>query len=483
MTPEHWQQLKDVLATALELDPQQRPMYLDRTCRDDHSLRHEVELLLSREQGIGPGFLEDGALAETAAAVLPEEANPWLGRMVGAYRIVEQIGAGGMGEVYRGFRDDDQFRQQVAIKVVRAGQGSGFVLGRFRNERQILASLDHNNIARLLDGGTTAEGLPFFVMELIEGQPITEFCDQRRLSITARLRLFSQVCAAIQYAHQHLIIHRDIKPANILVTPDGTPKLLDFGIAKILDTDSVTGSSDATLTAFRILTPRYASPEQIKGEAMTTASDVYSLGVVLYELLTGRSPLRTGTPQQTADAVCTSEAERPSTAIRRTDLASGDGFDVGGSTPEKLHKRLRGDLDNIVLMALRKEASRRYASVGHLQEDIRRHLESIPVLARNDTAWYRATKFAGRHKAGVVATAAAMVALLMGAAIALYEANVARQQAEIARIQRARAERRFGDLQLFGDRFLASGHSARSRTPHLAGIPGGGRAFAHRSGW
>lgn len=470
MTPERWQQVKDVLATALDLAPDRRSSYLDQACLGDSSLRNEVELLLLDEQKVSSQFLGDTALAESAAVIFPHEANPWIGRLVGAYRIVEQIGAGGMGEVYRGFRDDDQFRKDVALKVVRAGQDSAFVISRFRNERQILASLDHPNIARLLDGGTTEEGLPFFVMELIEGQPITEYCDQRRLSISDRLRLFSKVCAAVQYAHQHLIIHRDIKPGNILVTVDGTPKLLDFGIAKILDLDSVSSSFDATLTAFRVLTPGYASPEQINGEAMTTASDVYSLGVVLYELLTGRSPYRTTTtPQEIAVAVCRSELQKPSSSVRRAD-APGEPASKPitvetrasqrGTSPEKLYRGLTGDLDNIVLMALRKEPSRRYSSVGHLQEDIRRHLESVPVLARNDTVWYRTSKFVRRHRAGAAASMAVVLALAFGVTVALYEAHIARQQAEIARVQRTRAERRFNDVRKLASSLMFEVHDS-----------------------
>jgi serine/threonine protein kinase len=291
MTPEDWQKVKDVLADALQVDPGQRDAFLARSCGGDEAVRHEVELLLEHEGDLSPHFLDEKTFAEAAAKVLPPEDNPWLGRRFGAYKTIEQIGAGGMGEVYRAFRADDEYRKEVALKVVRAGQDSDFIFSRFKNERQILATLDHPNIARLLDGGTTESGTPYLVMELIEGRPIGEYCDAHELSIRDRSALFMQVCAAVQYAHQRLIIHRDIKPGNILVTAQGVPKLLDFGIAKILDVEGQPVQANSTLTMFRLLTPQYASPEQVRGEPIT--SDVYSLGVVLYELLTGQSP----TPQ------------------------------------------------------------------------------------------------------------------------------------------------------------------------------------------
>jgi serine/threonine protein kinase len=468
LSPERWQQVKELLATALEMDPAARTAYLDRACANDPPLRSDLDRFLAADQEAGREFLNTPAHATETMDGSEQNASPRVGRRVGPYQIVEEIGAGGMGEVYRAFRADDQYRKQVAIKLVRAGQDSGFVVSRFKNERQILASLDHPNIARLHDGGTTEDGLPYFVMELIEGQPIDQYCAQRQLSVPERLKLFMQVCSAVQYAHQRLIIHRDIKPGNILVASDGTPKLLDFGIAKILDPEAVTGQVDATLTVFRVLTPGYASPKQVKGEPITTASDVYSLGVVLYELLTGHHPYRqaNSTPQEIARAVCEVEPERPSTAVRRMETREEDRDSQGPSAAAKIFdsatgkrgKLLRGDLDNIVLMALRKDPQRRYASVEQFAEDIRRHLENRPVLARKDTLGYRTSKFITRHKAGIVAVIAVMTILLVAMAITVKQARIARQE-------RARAEQHFNDVRKLANSLMFEIHDSIQNMP------------------
>ncbi|MBZ5679271.1 MAG: serine/threonine protein kinase [Acidobacteriia bacterium] len=312
MTPERWQQVRQVFDAAIALHAAERSTYLDKVCAGDSELRREVESLLFSDQEAGSGFLKTPVvdLRRSLAGTGPSSSR--VGRRIGAYDILEEIGHGGMGEVYRAVRADGQFTKEVAIKLVRGGLGTEFVIERFRQERQILAGLDHPNIARLLDGGSTEDGIPYLVMELVRGTPIDQYCATHGLDISSRLKLFLQVCAAVQYAHQRLVIHRDIKPGNILVTEEGVPKLLDFGIAKILDPDA---SSETTLS--HPLTPQYASPEQIRGEPITTATDVYSLGVVLYQLLTGHSPYprNTRTPHELARAICDLEPERPSTVI------------------------------------------------------------------------------------------------------------------------------------------------------------------------
>ncbi len=431
MTPERWQRIKTALHEAMQLDPAPRLAYIDRISGGDAALRRELESLLSANERVRATFLEAPAIAAVPLEELPLR-DPLLGRRLGPYQIVEEIGAGGMGEVYRAVRADDAYHQQVAIKLVRAGQGSSFVLARLRSERQILAALDHPNISRLLDGGTTAEGVPYLVMELIEGEPIHQYCDRHRLDTNARLRLFVQVCSAVHYAHQRLIIHRDIKPGNVLVTSQGTPKLLDFGIAKILEPRTLAVPTTATASVIRLFTPAYASPEQLKGEGITTASDVYSLGIVLYELLTGRNPQEMTSPGQ-------SGFPKPSAAVR-----SGPPADAGRPRARAgnhaLGRRLAGDLDNIVLMAIRREPERRYASAEQFATDIERHLGHLPVVARKDTLRYRAATFVARHTAAVTASLLVAVSLLGAVVVTLNEAHV-------ARIERARAERRFDDAR------------------------------------
>ncbi len=439
MLPERWNEVKDRLEEALQLGLAERALYLARLGAADPDLQTELESLIAAHDRPGTYSLSAPLAQVSTVLALDVEPDSLPGRRIGSYQIMRQIGAGGMGEVFSAFRADDEYKKQVAIKLVRSGQGSDFVLSRFKNERQILASLDHPNIARLLDGGTTEDGLPYFVMELIEGQPINEYCDTNKLSMADRLRLFAPVCSAVQFAHQHLVIHRDIKPGNILVTSDGVPKLLDFGIAKILEGGDGSLELETTLTVFRVLTPGYASPEQIKGEPITTASDVYSLGVVLFKLLTGHSPYRASNsnPHEISRAVCEFEPEKPSVAVRRPTGPEEGGdstFEPRGITSAKLGKQLKGDLDNIVLKALRKEPSRRYGSVElNLPADIRRHLDHLPVLARKGTVRYRASKFIRRHAAGLVVAGAFALVLIAGVAMIVREARL--------------AERRFNDVR------------------------------------
>ena len=467
------QLIEEIANSALALAPDQRFAYLETAC-EDRDLRRDVEDTItlrtsSRLQYHGETSAEEptAMLADADTVALSENEQRQLldDTAIGPYRVLRRIGQGGMGTVYLAERDDAEFKQQVAIKLVKRGMDTEFVLRRFRNERQILAALNHPNIARLLDGGTTADGRPYFVMEYIEGQPITEFCDARRLPVAQRLRLFQQVCAAVHYAHQNLVIHRDIKPSNILVTADGIPRLLDFGIAKLLNPDLAAHTIEATAVAIRLMTPEYASPEQVKGAAISTASDVYSLGVVLYELLTGHRPYRitSRAPHEVARVVCEEEPRKPSTAVARVQtypVADGTtsltvtpesvSRNRDGS-PERLRRRLAGDLDNIVLMAMRKEPSRRYASVHQLANDIRRHLEGRPVVARKDTLGYRTAKFVGRHKAGMLAAVLILISLVAGAVATLH--------------QRAKAERRFNEVRQLANSFLFEFHDAIKDLP------------------
>jgi len=374
--------------------------------------------------------------------------DPAEGVRVGPYRIVREVGRGGMGTVYLAVRSDDELQKRVALKVLKRGMDSDAIVQRFRSERQILASLEHPFISALLDGGTTADGLPYFAMEFVDGQPIDEFCESHQLDTTSRLELFRKICAAVQHAHQNLIIHCDIKPANVVVTADGTPKLLDFGIAKLLSAGA--GSTLAlTLDGAPLMTPEYASPEQVQGGAVTTATDVYSLGVLLYQLLTGRLPyqLTQRTPAEIARVVCDSIPERPSTAVTRP----SDGPVSADS--QRLRRRLTGDLDNIVLKALSKEPARRYASVDQFSEDVRRHLAGLPVLARRDTIGYRFTKFVRRNGAAVAAAGLLLVALVAGIITTSWQARIAKRERE-------RAERRFDDVRHLANVALFDIHDA-----------------------
>jgi serine/threonine-protein kinase len=422
MNPEQWRRIEELFRAVADRPAAEREDYLTRVCGGDAELRREVLELVAHDTA--DSFLNN-TIKKAAHAVTAAPPDELTSQRIGPYRLTRLIGRGGMGAVYEAVRDDDEFRKRVAIKLIKSGMESDFVRERFLRERQILASLDHPHIARLLDGGTTMEGQPYFVMEFVAGETITAYCDRRQLSLDEKLKLFRDVCSAVQHAHCKLVIHRDLKPGNILVTEDGAPKLLDFGIAKLLATDPGEAVITAEATA-RLMTPDYASPEQLRGGAITTATDVYSLGVVLYELLTARRPCQfeTSAPLEIGRTICDTETPRPSEAARKHTAA-----------PAKLARRLVGDLDNIVLMALRKEPERRYQSVEQFSEDIRRHLAGLPVMAREDTFSYRAAKFVGRHKAGVVALvllAALAVALAMSAARIVCERDRANQAAATA---------------------------------------------------
>jgi eukaryotic-like serine/threonine-protein kinase len=453
---EHHQLLTDLLNEALQHEPQERAAFLAQACATNVQLRREVESLLA-------SFEESSDFIETPAlALFPEESDEVMeGRSIGHYRIVREIGRGGMGAVYLAERTDE-YREQVALKIVKRGMDTDFMVRRFRHERQILASLHHPNIARLLDGGTTEDGRPYFVMEYIEGEPIDEYCAHHYLSISERLKLFRTVCAAVHYAHQNLVIHRDLKPGNILITVEGEVKLLDFGIAKIFNPE-ISQTIDRTATLMRLMTPEYASPEQVRGEQVTTASDVYSLGVVLYELLTGHRPyhLTSILPSDIERVICEQEPTRPSTAALQEEEKGkrklAFPFFLSPLLPFS-RSPLRGDLDNIVLMALRKEPLRRYASVEQFAEDIRRHLEGLPVIARSDTFSYRAGKFMQRHKAGVAAAALILLSLIAGLITTVW-------QARRAQAQQAKAERRFNDVRKLANSYLFEFHDAVEKLP------------------
>lgn len=424
-------------------------------CGDDEHLWAEVRSLLEHadvpEAFLGAPALGPGLLSAAAeGAWVPTAAEDGLeGTMLGPWRLERRLASGGMGTVYEGVRADGAFEQRVAVKVVKRGMDSEEILERFRVERQVLASLAHPNIARLIDGGMTADGRPYLVMEFVDGWPIDEYCGRAGLSIPDRLRLFQKVCDAVHAAHRHLVVHRDLKPGNILVGADGEPRLLDFGIAKVLSADDGTGGAAQTVPEQRRLTPEYASPEQIAGRPITTATDIYSLGVILYEVLTGSRPyaFETRTTREIERVVCHEDPPPPSAAVAgggrsgcgRAD--GGDGAAWGGRVaPARMRRQLRGDLDNIVLMAMRKEPERRYSSAEQMGQDIRRHLGGLPVMARRDTVSYRAAKFVRRHAVGVGAAAALALTVVLGAAGFAWQARRASEQRDAAYVARDQAE-------------------------------------------
>jgi len=441
MSPDRFRQVKEIYFEALEREGDARVSFLEAACQADFELRTEVESLLRHGESAGSFLSTPPGLAALAEAhAIPERIGP--------YRVLREIDSGGMGAVYLAEREE-HFRQQIAIKLIKRGLPENVTLRRFEQERQILARLEHAYIARLLDGGTTKDGQPYFVMEYVEGQPITRYCDDRRLSLDARLALFRRVCAAVSFAHQNLIVHRDLKPSNILVAMDGTPKLLDFGLAKIIDPSR---ELDQTISAMQIMTPAYASPEQVLGNAITVASDIYSLGVILYELLAGKRPYHTGnlSPLDTARLICDFQPPPPS-ANFSNEGAVADTAARRSSTPGRLARRLSGDLDNIVMMALRKDPARRYASVEQFSEDIRLYLRKRPIQARRDSVPYRVTRFVQRNQLAISAFTLAAIAIVSGIGITLWEAR--------------RAERRFHDLHGLANSVVFELHDAIEKLP------------------
>jgi len=426
--PERWEQVKEILALALERSPAERGTFVREACGNDGALRDEVESLMAHSTD-ADSLLEDSPVAH----FLSFQPDSMVGRKIGAYRIIRVIGHGGMAVVYLGERDDQQFRRHVAIKMVLPGTNAQEIFRRFRNERQTLASLDHPNIVKLIDGGSTEEGSPYLVMDYVDGVTIDHHCDIHTLSIDQRLELFRTVCSAVEYAHQKHIIHRDLKPANILITNEGVPRLLDFGIAKLLDPD-LFHTRLVTQTTWRPMTPEYASPEQVRGREVTKSTDIYSLGVMLYELLTDHRPYRAAGQSllEMERSICEEEAEKPSTVVGRTEnRASGTTRVSTVITPElvarnrgmestELRRRLQGDLDTILMKALRKEPQDRYASAQDFSNDIERHLAGRPVLARRPTFSYRGGRFLQRHKESV---GTAIILLVLAAAAGVWQAR------------------------------------------------------------
>jgi eukaryotic-like serine/threonine-protein kinase len=433
MSPEIWQSVKFILDETLKLQPSDREVYLQEACAADKEILAEVKALLAFENE-GADFMEKPIMT----AFFPDE-NILEGQKIGRYKIIREIASGGMGSVFEAVRDDGEFQQKVAVKLIKNGLAPDSLRRRFYLERQILAQLEHSYIAHLIDGGTTENGLPFLVMEFVAGVPIDEFCRKEKMSVREKLELFCKVAATVTFAHQKLVVHRDLKPANILVTANGTPKLLDFGIARILENEG-----SLTQTNAQALTPQYASPEQIRGEIIGTASDVYSLGVILYELLTEKSPysVKSKNPLELASAITATVPHLPSL---NTEI-------------KEIKAELRGDLDCILLKSLQKDATRRYASVEQFANDVQRHLRGLPVIARPDSVGYRARKFIGRNKIASGISAALAVSLIFGILATAW-------QARIARIEREKAERRFNDVRTLANSFMFEINEEIERSP------------------
>lgn len=439
-----WHRIETIFFEALERPAGERPAYLQEACQDDHELRRELEEMLAAHEEERALTLERRFLREEAPTESPVPAQT----RIGPYQLLEVLGEGGMGTVYLARRDDSQYRQDVALKLMRPGLNARDLETRFRTERQILASLQHPNVARLLDGGVTGDGRPYLVMEYVQGIPLTRHCDEHRLTIPERLRRFQVVCRAVQFAHRNLVVHRDLKPGNIMVTDEGEVKLLDFGIAKMLDPSSLELPVAETQTDVRVMTPEYAAPEQVRGESVTTATDVYALGVLLYELLTGHRPYRLPGKRQSEieRIICEEMPTRPSTIVGQPVAHSDDAessveISAARSTgPDRLRRTLRGDLDNIVLRALAKEPERRYASAEQLAEDVDRYLRGEVVLARKDTLGYRTSKFIRRHRTGVAAAAAIALLLIAFAVVTLQQARIVARERDLANAERDRAE-------------------------------------------
>jgi len=441
------EQVTTIVAHARGLSTQDRGDYVRRACGADETLlSHVMQALgdaLGEKAAQEQGFWDEVAAGESIRAVPLESLE---GQLLGRYRIGRKLGSGGMGDVYLAERADQEYQQQVALKIVRGGLFSPQIQSRLRMERQILATLQHPNIARLLDGGRAPDGTPYLVMEYIDGEPIDVYCDRRRLPLEARLQLIRTICGAVHYAHQNLIVHRDLKPNNILITPEGVPKLLDFGIAKLLDSRHSAHTLAVTHFEYRVMTPAHASPEQVRGDVITTASDIYVLGVLLYELLCGKRPFNlVGTSLTDMERIICERPPLPPSAMvahahaespeLMADLAANR-----ATTPARLEKQLRGDLDNIIGMAMRKDPERRYASAEQLAADLEHHLTGQPVLATSDTWLYRTRKFIRRHSWSVAAGVLAVITLAGFSAVTYIQSQRIAQERDAATAERTRAE-------------------------------------------
>lgn len=454
----NWPAAKRLFEMALSLPASERDAFLRRECADDETLLSEVRSLLAWEEK-AEGFLDRAPVRVTDLMAALDPGRTRVGETLGAWRILDVIGQGGMGIVYRAERADAAFQRPAAIKVVRRGRDSASIVERFQRERETLAALDHPNIARLMDGGTTPDGEPYFVMEYVDGMPVDRFCDDKGLSVERRLDLFRTICAGVQYAHQNLIVHRDIKPDNILVSREGVPKLLDFGVAKILSSPGDDGDDDAASTTW-LLTPDYASPEQVTGRApVTTATDVYSLGVLLYVLLTGCRPYHfSGTTQSSIEAQLAS-VELVAPSVRVVEDAGRDAkAAVRATTPAKLARRLTGDLDAIVARALGRDPQHRYQSVDQLVQDLERYRSGHPVSSRQPTLTYVAGRFVRRHAVALALSGIVVATLVSGAGTIWWQANEAAEA-------RALAERRFEDVQRLAHAFMFDVHDAIANVP------------------
>jgi len=449
MTPLAWRRVGELFHQAVALPAGERTVWAVQACAGDQELLRELSSLLESDRKAREGFVDDQVKAGLVGFYEAQKNRAREPERAGPYRLVREIGRGGMGTVYLAQRDDQEYHINVAVKLVTPGMDTGFVLQRFRRERQILASLDHPHIARLLDGGTIGEDLPYIVMEYVDGVRITEYCRQRDLSVEQRLRLFLDVCSAVEHAHRHFVVHRDIKPGNILVTQEGVAKLLDFGICKLLYSDPL--GKDTVTEAGRLMTPDYASPEQIRGEPVTVVSDVYSLAAVLYELLTGTNPHRFAnrTLLEIERTICEQPVLRASRAVQDHGLA----------------RRLSGDLDTILFRALDKNPRRRYQTVEEFAADLQRHLANLPVKAVPDTLAYRAAKFLRRRSGAVAAVGVIAALMLAGVLIVNREARLANDQ---LRIDLAVADARIGLLYV-AQRDLVRAAAAYAEAERIAG--------------